>query len=115
MEVPVFYQARAKFCPYHGGGIEKHRRKGQIYRKGRRQSISRRDWTHTTLTQVRLSPANTRLSEVSEETAIRYLKELSDKYALGGGIADMPSNKTGLHKGIFEVYPRRDLIRTNDS
>ncbi len=114
MEVPVFYQARAKFCLYHGGGIEKHRRKGQIYRKGLRQSISRRDWTHTTLTQVRLSPANTRLSEVSEETVTRYLKGLSDKYAMGG-IADVPSNKTGLHKGIFEVYPRLDLIRTNDS
>ena len=115
MEVPVFYQARAKFCLYHGGGIEKHRRKGKIYRKGLRQSISRRDWAHTTLTQVRLSPANTRLSEVSEETAIRYLKERSDKYALGVVIADVPSNKTGLHKGIFEVYSRRDLIRTNDS
>ena len=84
MEVPVFNQARAKFCRYHGEGIEKRRRNGKIYRKGLRQSISRRDWTHTTLTQVRLSPANIRLSEVSKETAIRYLKELSDKYALGG-------------------------------
>ena len=103
MEVPVFNQARAKFCPYHGGGIEKHRRKGQIYRKGLRQSISRRDWAHRTLTQVRLSPANTRLSEVSKETVIRYLKELSDKYALGSVIADVPSNKTGLNKDIFEL------------
>ena len=103
MEVPVFNQARAKFCLYHGGGIEKHRRKGQIYRKGLRQSISRRDWAHTTLTQVRLSPANTRLSEVSEETVIRYLKELSDKYALGVVIADVPSNNTGSNKEIFEL------------
>ena len=113
--MPVFNQARAKFCRYHGEGIEKRRRNGKIYRKGLRQSISRRDWAHTTLTQVRLSPANTRLSEVSKETVIRYLKELSDKYAMGSVIADVPSNKTGLHKGIFEVYPRRDLIRTNDS
>ena len=101
--MPVFNQARAKFCPYHGGGIEKHQRKGQSYRKGLRQSISRRDWTHTTLTQVRLSPANTRLSEVSEETAIRYLKELEEKYAPGSIIADMPSNKTRLNKDIFEL------------
>ena len=57
----------------------------------------------------------TQFDEVSEETAIRYLKELTDKYTLGVVIADLPSNKTGLHKGIFEVYPRRDLIRTNDS
>ena len=53
--------------------------------------------------QVRLSPANTRLSEVSKETVIRYLKELSDKYTLGVVIADVPSNKTGPNKDIFEL------------
>ena len=52
---------------------------------------------------MRLSPANTRLSEVSEETVIRYLKELSDKYALGVVIADVPSNNTGSNKEIFEL------------
>ena len=40
---------------------------------------------------------------VSEETAIRYLKELSDKYAPGSIIADVPSNRTGVNKGIFDV------------
>ena len=34
---------------------------------------------------------------MSEETAIRYLKELTDKYAPGAVIADVPSNRTGLH------------------
>ena len=34
---------------------------------------------------------------MSEETAIRYLKELTDKYAPGEVIADVPSNRTGLH------------------
>ena len=52
---------------------------------------------------MRLSPANTRLCEVSKETVIRYLKELSDKYALGVVIADVPSNKTELNKDIFEL------------
>ena len=52
---------------------------------------------------MRLSPANTRLCEVSEETVTRYLKELSDKYALGSVIADVPSNKTGANKDIFEL------------
>ena len=37
----------------------------------------------------------TQLSEVSEETAIRYLKELENKYSPGSIIADVPSNKTG--------------------
>ena len=51
----------------------------------------------------------TQLSEVSEETAIRYLKELSDKYAPGSIIADVPSNRTGVNKGIFEVNQGNDL------
>ena len=45
----------------------------------------------------------TQLSEVSEETAIRYLKELLDKYSPGSIIADVPSNKTGLNKDIFKA------------
>ena len=40
---------------------------------------------------------------MSDETAIRYLKELKDKYAPGTIIADVPSNKTGSNKGIFKV------------
>lgn len=45
----------------------------------------------------------TQFDEVSEETAIRYLKELEEKYAPGSIIADMPSNKTRLNKDIFEL------------
>ena len=39
---------------------------------------------------------------MSDETAIRYLKELKDKYAPGAIIADVPSNKTGVNRGIFK-------------
>lgn len=45
----------------------------------------------------------TQFDEVSEETAIRYLKELSNKYSPGSIIADVPSNKTGLNKDIFKA------------
>ena len=45
----------------------------------------------------------TQFDEVSEETAIRYLKELEDKYPPGSIIADVPSNKTGLNKDIFKA------------
>ena len=45
----------------------------------------------------------TQLSEVSEETAIRYLKELENKYSPGSIIADVPSNKTGSNEKIFEL------------
>ena len=48
-------------------------------------------------------PSSTQLYKVSDETAIRYPKELEDKYAPGAIIADVPSNKTGSNKGIFKV------------
>ena len=43
------------------------------------------------------------LYEVSEETAIRYLKELEEKYSPGSIIADVPSNNTGANEKIFEL------------
>ena len=45
--------------------------------------------------------SSTQLYKVSDETAIRYLKELEDKYAPGSIIADVPSNKTGVNRDIF--------------
>ena len=54
-------------------------------------------------------PSSTQLYKVSDETAIRYLKELEDKYAPGSVIADVPSNKTGVNRDIFEVNQGRDL------
>ena len=44
----------------------------------------------------------TQLSEVSEESAIRYLKELSDKYSPGSIIANVPSNISKANAGIFK-------------
>ena len=49
-----------------------------------------------------VSSKYTQLSEVSEETAIRYLKELEEQYAPGSIIADVPSNKTGVNRDIFK-------------
>ena len=40
----------------------------------------------------------TQFDEVSEETAIRYLKELEEKYSPGSIIADVPSNNIGSNK-----------------
>ena len=54
-------------------------------------------------------PSSTQLYKVSDETAIRYPKELEDKYAPGAIIADVPSNKIGSNKGIFKVNNRKVL------
>ena len=98
----AFNKARAKFYLYN-----------EVYLEAPKKAINLPEGSPTKHQYVRLdsyvpgkeivSRKYTQLSEVSEETAIRYLKELSDKYAPGSVIADVPSNKTGVNKGIFEL------------
>ena len=105
----AFNKARAKFYPYN-----------EVYLEAPKKATNLSEGSPIKHQYVRLDSYNphtgeivsrkyTQLSEVSEETAIRYLKELSDKYAPGSIIADVPSNRTGLNKGIFEVNQGRDL------
>ena len=99
----TFNKARAKFYPYN-----------EVYLEAPKKAINLPEGAPTKHQYVRLDSYNphtgeivsrkyTQLSEVSDETAIRYLKELSDKYAPGSVIADVPSNRTGVNKGIFEL------------
>lgn len=50
-----------------------------------------------------VSRKRAQLYKISEETAIRYLKELEAKYSPGSVIADVPSNRVGANAGIFEA------------
>ena len=50
-----------------------------------------------------MSRKYTQFDEVSEETAIRYLKELEEKYSPGSIIADVPSNNIGSNEKIFKL------------
>lgn len=99
----TFNKARAKFYPFN-----------EVYLEAPKKAINLPEGSPTKHQYVRLdsysphtgeivSRKYTQLSEVSEETAIRYLKELSEKYAPGSVIADVPSNRTGVNKGIFEL------------
>ena len=99
----AFNKARAKFYPFN-----------EVYLEAPNKAINLPEGSPIKHQYVRLDSYNphtgeivsrkyTQLSEVSEETAIRYLKELSDKYAPGSIIADVPSNRTGVNKGIFEL------------
>ena len=56
-----------------------------------------------------VSRKRTQLSEISEKTAIGYLKELSEKYSPGAVIADVLSNKVGANAGIFEENGGKNL------
>ena len=105
----AFNKARAKFYPFN-----------EVYLEAPKKAINLPEGSPTKHRYVRLDSYNphtgeivsrkyTQLSEVSEETAIRYLKELLDKYAPGSIIADVPSNRTGVNKGIFEVNQGNDL------
>ena len=99
----AFNKARAKFYPFN-----------EVYLEAPKKATNLPEGSPIKHQYVRLDSYNphtgeivsrkyTQLSEVSEETAIRYLKELSDKYAPGSIIADVPSNRTGVNKGIFDV------------
>ena len=105
----AFNKARAKFYPFN-----------EVYLEAPKKAINLSEGSPIKHQYVRLDSYNphtgeivsrkyTQLSEVSEETAIRYLKELLDKYAPGSIIADVPSNRTGVNKGIFEVNQGNDL------
>ena len=99
----AFNKARAKFYPFN-----------EVYLEAPKKAINLPEGSPTKHQYVRLDSYNphtgeivsrkyTQLSEVSEETAIRYLKELSDKYAPGTKIADVPSNISGANAGIFKA------------
>ena len=105
----AFNKARAKFYPYN-----------EVYLEAPKKAINLPEGAPTKHQYVRLDSYNphtgeivsrkyTQLSEVSEETAIRYLKELSDKYAPGTKIADVPSNISGANAGIFKENRGRTL------
>ena len=105
----AFNKARTKFYPYN-----------EVYLEAPKKAINLPGGSPTKHQYVRLDSYNphtgeivsrkyTQLSEVSEETAIRYLKELSDKYAPGTKIADVPSNISGANAGIFKENRGRTL------
>ena len=99
----AFNKVRAKFYPFN-----------EVYLEAPKKAINLPEGSPTKHQYVRLDSYNphtgeivsrkyTQLSEVSEETAIRYLKELEYKYSPGSIIADVPSNKTGSNEKIFEL------------
>ena len=104
----TFNKARAKFYPYN-----------EVYLEAPKKAINLPEGSPTKHQYVRLdsyvpnkeivSRKYTQLSEVSEETAIRYLKELLDKYAPETKIADVPSNISGANAGIFKENRGRTL------
>ena len=108
MEVPVSNEARAKFYPFNEVYLEVSKKAGE--------SPAKHLDSYVPNTEI-VSRKYAQLNEVSEETAIRYLEKLTDKYASGSSIAEMPSKMSGANAGIFKEKkgrtPRGQMIQDN--
>ena len=103
MEVPVFNKERAKFYSFNEVYLEAPKKETKVAGDSPAKHKYVRLDSYDPQTGEIVSRKYTQLSEVSEETAIRYLKELENKYSPGSIIADVPSNKTGSNEKIFEL------------
>ena len=102
MEVPVFNKERAKLYSFNEVYLEAPKKETKVAGDSPAKHKYVRLDSYVPNTEI-VSRKYTQFDEVSEETAIRYLKELSNKYSPGSIIADVPSNKTGLNKDIFKA------------
>ena len=103
MEVPVFNKERAKLYSFNEVYLEAPKKETKVAGDSPAKHKYVRLDSYDPQTGEIVSRKYTQLSEVSEETAIRYLKELEDKYSPGSIIANVPSNKTGSNEKIFEL------------
>ena len=71
----AFNKARAKFYPYNEVYLEAPKKETKVAGESPAKHLD----SYVPNTEI-VSRKYTRLSEVSEETAIRYLKKLTDKY-----------------------------------
>ena len=102
MEVPVFNKERAKLYSFNEVYLEAPKKETKVAGDSPAKHKYVRLDSYVPNKEI-VSRKYTQLSEVSEETAIRYLKELEDKYSPGSIIADVPSNNTGSNEKIFEL------------
>ena len=112
MEVPVFNKERAKFYSFNEVYLEAPKKETKVAGDSPAKHLD----SYVPNTEI-VSRKYIRLSEVSEETTIRYLKKLTDKYASGSIIVDVPSNiskaNTCIFKGKKGRTPRGQMIQDN--
>ena len=92
MEVPVFNKERAKFYSFNEVYLEAPKKETKVAGDSpAKQKYVILDSYNPHIGEI-VSRKYTQFDEVSEETAIRYLKKLTDKYAPGSIIAEVSSN-----------------------
>ena len=117
MEVPVFNKERAKVYSFNEVYLEAPKKETKVAGDSPAKHKYVRLDSYDPQTGEIVSRKYTQLSEVSEETAIRYLKELEEKYAPGSIIANVPSNISKANACIFKEKkgrtPRGQMIQDN--
>lgn len=112
----VFYEALAKFDPYKGGHLEAPKKETKVAGESPAKHKYVRLDSYVPNKEI-VSRKYTQFDEVSEETAILYLKKLTDKYSPGSIIANVPSNISKANAGIFKGKkgrtPRGQMIQDN--
>lgn len=98
----AFNKKRAKFYPFNEVYLEAPKKGKKVAGESPAKHKYVRLDSYVPNKEI-VSRKYTQLYEVSDETAIRYLKELEDKYSPGSIIADVSSNISKANAGIFKV------------
>ena len=112
----VFNKERAKFYSFNEVYLEAPKKETKVAGDSPAKHKHVRLYSYVPNKEI-VSRKKTQFREVSEETAIRYLKKLTDKYASGLIIANVPSNISKANAGIFKGKkgrtPRGQMIQDN--
>jgi len=98
----TFNKARAKFYPFNEVYLEAPKKATKLAEDSPAKHKYVRLDSYVPNKEI-VSRKYTQFDEVSEETAIRYPKELKDKYSPGSIIADVPSTISKTNVGIFKA------------
>lgn len=114
--MPVFNKERAKFYRFNEVYLEAPKKETKVAGESPAKHKYVRLDSYVPNKEI-VSRKKTQFSEVAEETAIRYLKKLTDKYASGSILAEVSSNMSGANACIFKGKkgrtPRGQMIQGN--
>ena len=116
MEVPVFNKERAKLYSFNEVYLEAPKKETKVAGDSPAKHKHVRLYSYVPNKEI-VSRKKTQFREVAEETAIRYLKKLTDKYAPSLIIAEVSSNISKANACIFKEKkgrtPRGQMIQDN--
>ena len=114
--MPVFNKERAKLYSFNEVYLEAPKKETKVAGDSPAKHKHVRLYSYVPNKEI-VSRKKTQFREVAEETAIRYLKKLTDKYAPSLIIAEVSSNISKANACIFKEKkgrtPRGQMIQDN--